>query len=79
MLNIRELKGDSELCRGLAGRGCSFLAQHLNQDVFLCPKVSSKSHAAACLFPVMLLDILSATPSMFFPFLTLCVSTRLQL
>lgn len=79
MLNIRELKGDSELCRGLAGRGCSFVAQNLNQDVFLCLKVSSKSHAASCLFLVMLFDILSVTPSMFFPFLTLCVSTHLQL
>lgn len=78
-MSIRELKGDSELCRGLAGRGCSSMAENLNQDVFLCPKVSSKSHAAACFFPVMPFDILSATPSMFFPFLTLCVSTHLHL
>lgn len=55
------------------------MAENLNQDIFLCPKVSSKSHAAACLFPVMLFDILSATPSMFLPFLTLCVSTHLRL
>lgn len=65
-MNIRELKVDSELCRGLTVRGCSSIAENPNRDVFLCPKVSPKSHAAACLFLVMLFDILSATPSMFF-------------